>query len=123
MSPPARRTAAGSQMFRRETRVLLQRDQPPQRLRVSPYPLTPSGSPALLQDWSASYQAKQGLAAVDASTKGSIPESSNHSLTEFQFTSCYIEPYWHHQFDGHGFEQAPGVGDGQACCSPQGRKE
>ena len=20
---------------------------------------------------------------------------------------------WHYQFDGHGFEQAPGVGDGQ----------
>ena len=33
---------------------------------------------------------------------------------------------WHHQFDGHEFEQAPGVGDGQgslACCSPWGRKE
>ena len=28
---------------------------------------------------------------------------------------------WHHPFDGHEFEQAPGVGDGQgslACCSP-----
>ena len=28
---------------------------------------------------------------------------------------------WHHQFDGHEFEQSPGVGDGQgslACCSP-----
>ena len=33
---------------------------------------------------------------------------------------------WHHQFDGHEFEQAPGVGDGQGslvCCSPWGRKE
>ena len=33
---------------------------------------------------------------------------------------------WHHRFDGHEFEQAPGVGDGQgslACCSPWGRKE
>ena len=34
---------------------------------------------------------------------------------------------WHHQLDGHEFEQAPGVGgDGQgspACCSPWGRKE
>ena len=31
----------------------------------------------------------------------------------------------HHQLDGHGFEQAPVVGDGQgslACCSPWGRK-
>ena len=28
---------------------------------------------------------------------------------------------WHHWFDGHGFEQSPGVGDGQGslvCCSP-----
>ena len=33
---------------------------------------------------------------------------------------------WHHQLDGHDFEQAPGVGDGQgslSCCSPWGRKE
>ena len=33
---------------------------------------------------------------------------------------------WHHQLDGHEFEQAPGVGDGQRSlvrCSPWGRKE
>ena len=33
---------------------------------------------------------------------------------------------WHHQFNGHEFEQAQGVGDGQgslACCSPWGRNE
>ena len=33
---------------------------------------------------------------------------------------------WHHQLDGHEFEQAPGAGDGQrslACCSPWGHKE
>ena len=33
---------------------------------------------------------------------------------------------WHHQLDGHEFEQAPGVGDGQgspACCSLWGHKE
>ena len=33
---------------------------------------------------------------------------------------------WHHQLNGHEFEQAAGVGDGQgglACCSPWGRKE
>ena len=32
----------------------------------------------------------------------------------------------HHQLDGHEFEQAPGVGNGQgslACCSPWGHKE
>ena len=33
---------------------------------------------------------------------------------------------WHHWLDGHEFEQAPGVGDGQGslvCCSPWGHKE
>ena len=33
---------------------------------------------------------------------------------------------WHHQLDGHEFEQVPGVSDGQgilACYSLWGRKE
>ena len=33
---------------------------------------------------------------------------------------------WHHQLNGHEFEQAPVVGNGQgtlACCSPVGCKE
>ena len=33
---------------------------------------------------------------------------------------------WHHPLDGHEFEQAPGVGDGQGSlvsCSPLGCKE
>ena len=33
---------------------------------------------------------------------------------------------WHHRLNGHEFEQAPGVGDGQgdlACCCPWGHKE
>ena len=33
---------------------------------------------------------------------------------------------WHCRLDGHEFEQAPGVGDGQgslAYCSPSGGKE
>ena len=32
---------------------------------------------------------------------------------------------WHHQLNGHEFEQTLGVGDGQGrlmCCSPWGRK-
>ena len=32
---------------------------------------------------------------------------------------------WHHQLDGHEFEQALGVGDGQGslmCCSPWGHR-
>ena len=33
---------------------------------------------------------------------------------------------WHHQLDGHKFEQDPGVSDGQGnltCCSQWGHKE
>ena len=33
---------------------------------------------------------------------------------------------WHHQLNGHEFEQAPGDGEGQGslgCCSPWGCKE
>ena len=33
---------------------------------------------------------------------------------------------WHHQLDGHEFEQALKVGDGQGslvCCNPWGRKQ
>ena len=33
---------------------------------------------------------------------------------------------WHHQLNGHEFEQAPRVGDGQgslACCSPWDQNE
>ena len=33
---------------------------------------------------------------------------------------------WHHQLDGHEFEQGPGVGDGQgglACCDSWCHKE
>ena len=33
---------------------------------------------------------------------------------------------WHHQLNGHEFEQAQGDGEGQgslACCSPWGHKE
>ena len=33
---------------------------------------------------------------------------------------------WHHQLNGHAFEQSPGVGDGQGslvCYSPWGHKE
>ena len=33
---------------------------------------------------------------------------------------------WHHQLDGHEFEQAPGIGDEQGilvCCSPWGHRD
>ena len=33
---------------------------------------------------------------------------------------------WHHRLDGHEFEEAPEIGDGQrslVCCNPLGCKE
>ena len=33
---------------------------------------------------------------------------------------------WHHRLNGHEFEQAPGIGEGQgsqACCTPWGCRE
>ena len=41
-------------------------------------------------------------------------------MTEDEMAGC------HHRLDGHEFEQAPGVFDGQGglvCCSPWGHKE
>ena len=41
-------------------------------------------------------------------------------MTEYEMVG------WDHWLDGHEFEQALGVGDGEAnlaCCSPWGRKE
>ena len=41
-------------------------------------------------------------------------------MTEYEMVG------WHHHFNGHELEQAPGVGDGQGsltCCSPLGHKE
>ena len=43
-----------------------------------------------------------------------------------EFTLLMAMAGWHHQLDGHEFEHAPGVGDGQGsllCCSPWGHKE
>ena len=41
-------------------------------------------------------------------------------MTEYEMVG------WHHRLNGHEFEQAPGVGDGQGCLtcgSPWGRKQ
>ena len=51
---------------------------------------------------------------------GKIEGGKRRGMTEDEMVE------WHHHFDGHEFEQALGVDDGQgglACCSPQGHKE
>ena len=53
---------------------------------------------------------------------GSVPDAGKDWRQEKGMTEKEMVG-WHHWFDGHEFEQAPGVGDGQgslACCSPWG---
>ena len=53
-----------------------------------------------------------------------IPSSSPHFV--FFHTTEDDTVGWHHQVNGHEFEQTLEVGDGQgrlACCSPWGHKE
>ena len=48
-----------------------------------------------------------------------IEGGRDKGMTEDELVGC------HHRLDGHEFEQAPGVGDGQvglACFSPWGRR-
>ena len=54
----------------------------------------------------------------------SVPRRINVLLRTVKKTPWSLG--WHHQLDGHEFEQALGDGDGQgslACCSPWGCKE
>ena len=57
---------------------------------------------------------------------GKYPDAGNYWRQEEKGTTENEMVGWHHLLDGHEFEQAPGVGDGQerlACCSPWGHKE
>ena len=59
----------------------------------------------------------------------SVPTHSHVSVISFVFYCPATEDEmvgWHHRLNGHEFEQARGVGDGQgslACCSPWSCKE
>ena len=82
-------------------------------------PLLPSGR------WS--WDENQGLRPPNSSSP------SDCSAPSFACPSSPAEAAykaemagWHHRPNGHEFEQAPGVGDGQgglACCGPRGCKE
>ena len=57
---------------------------------------------------------------------GKGPDAGKDWRREETGTTEYKMVGWHHRLDGHEFEQALGVGDGQGslvCCSPWGRKE
>ena len=54
------------------------------------------------------------------------PDAEKEWRQEEKWTTQDEMVGWHHQLDGHEFEQDSGVGDGQgslACCSPWGDKE
>ena len=64
----------------------------------------------------------------------SLPGTSAHGIFQARILNRFQEKGmtedemvgWHHRLDGHEFEQAPGVGNGQgslACCSSWGCKE
>ena len=57
---------------------------------------------------------------------GKDPDAGKDWRQEEKGITEYGMVGWHHKLDGHEFEQALGVGDGQGsleCCSPWGHKE
>ena len=57
---------------------------------------------------------------------GKDPDAGKNRRREEKGTTEDERVGWHHRLNGHEFEQAPEVGDGQwslACCSPWGHKE
>ena len=57
---------------------------------------------------------------------GKDPDAGKDGRQEEKGTTEDEMVGWHHQLDGHKFEQSSGVGDGEgslACCSPRGRKQ
>ena len=57
---------------------------------------------------------------------GKDPDAGRDYGQEEKWTTEDEKVGWHHWLNGHEFEQAPRVGDGQgslACCSPWGHKE
>ena len=65
------------------------------------------------------------LADAKSLLSGKDPEAGEDWTQEEKGTTEDEMVEWHHQLDGHEFEQAPGVVDGQgslACCSPWAAK-
>ena len=92
-----------------------------------PYPVNPKGN----QPWA--FIGRTDAEAprlwppdVKKGLIGKAPDAGKDWRWEEKGTTEDEMARWHHRLDGHEFEQAAGVGDGQgslACCSPWGCKE
>ena len=63
---------------------------------------------------------------VKSQFTGKVPDTGKDCGQEEKGTTEVEIVRWHHWLDGHEFEQAPGIGDGQGSlesCSPWGHKE
>ena len=66
------------------------------------------------------------LPDVKSRLTGKDPDAGKYRRREEKGTTEGEMVGWHHRLNGHEFEQALGVGDGQGslvCCSPWGRNE
>ena len=72
-----------------------------------------------------SLVAERGLQALRSTAVAALGPWSMSSVAVAYRLSCGVQVGWHHQLNGHEFEQAPGVGDRQGsmvCCSPWGHR-
>ena len=66
------------------------------------------------------------LPDVKSRLTGKDPDAGKYRRREEKGTTEGEMVGWHHRLNGHEFEQALGVGDGQGslvCCNPWGCKE
>ena len=91
-------------------------------------PVNPKGNQSWIihwKDWCWSWNSILWPPDVKNWLIGKHPDAGKNWRQEMETTEDEMVR-WHHWLDGHEFEQAPGVGDGQgsmACCSPWGHKK
>ena len=79
-----------------------------------------------LEDWCWSWSSNTLATSCKELTQWKRPRWWGRLKAEGEGTTEDEMVGWHHRLDGHEFEQAPGVGNGQgslACYSPWGHKE
>ena len=92
-------------------------------------PAHPKGNHSWILTWGTDAEAETPIFwPLDAKSwlTGKDPDAREDWRQEEKGTTEKEIVGWHHHLDGHEFEQASGVGDGQGslvCCSPWGHKE